>query len=77
MEVKVFTTPTWPWCVKVKDYLKENAIPFAELDVSRDRNAAVEMIQKSGQRGVPVVEIDGMIIVGFDKDSIDRKLKLQ
>lgn len=76
MEIKIYSTPTWPWCTKVKDYLKQNGIEFIEYDVTKDYNKAVEMVQKSGQRGVPVIDIDGKIIIGFDKDSIDELLGL-
>jgi glutaredoxin 3 len=60
----------------VKDYLKSNDVSFTELDVSKDETAAMEMIHKSGQRGVPVTDIDGEIVVGFDQDSIDNILGL-
>jgi glutaredoxin 3 len=60
----------------VKDYLKSNNISFVENDVSRDQKAAMEMINKSGQRGVPVVDINGKIVVGFDQESIDKILGL-
>ncbi len=60
----------------VKDYLKSKNILFSEKDVSKDANAAMEMIRKSGQRGVPVVDINGDIVVGFDQESIDRILGL-
>lgn len=70
--VTVYTTTTWPWCHKVKAYLKSKGIDYTEKDVASDQDAAMEMIQKSGQRGVPVVDIDGNIIVGFDKEEIDK-----
>lgn len=76
MEVKVYSTPTWPWCTKVKDYLISKNVTFVEYDVSKDRNAASEMINKTGQRGVPVIDIDGNIIIGFDKEGIDKILTL-
>lgn len=76
MNVIVYTTPTWPWCRVVKDYLRSNNISYIEKDVIKDQKAAVEMINKSGQRGVPVIDIDGNIVVGFDKDNIDRILGL-
>lgn len=60
----------------VKDYLRSNNISFTEHDVTRDENAANEMIDKSGQRGVPVTDINGNIVVGFDQESIDRILGL-
>lgn len=76
MNVTVYTTNTCPWCVKVKDYLKENNVQYTEKNVSADRSAAKEMIDKSQQRGVPVVDINGNIVVGFDKEQIDALLNL-
>ncbi len=76
MNVKVYSTPSCPWCVKAKDYLKENNIAFEEYDVSVDREAATHMVEKSGQRGVPVLDIDGNIIVGFDQKNIAKLLNL-
>lgn len=76
MSVKVYSTPSCSWCVKAKDYLKANNISFEEHDVSKDRSAAVEMVNKSGQRGVPVLDINENIIVGFDKKAIDKLLGL-
>lgn len=74
--VIVYSTPTCPWCTKAKSYLKSKDIEFKDVDVSQDQAAAVEMIEKSGQRGVPVIDIEGDIIVGFDKDNIDKSLGL-
>jgi len=74
--VTVYTTPTCPWCHRVKDYLNSKNVPFREVDVMADRNGAREMITKSGQSGVPVLDIDGEIVVGFDQHSIDRLLGL-
>ncbi len=76
-EVIVYTTPTCPWCQVVKRYLEERNIPYREVDVSTDMEAAMEMIRKSGQQGVPVVEIDGEIVVGFDRERIDALLGLR
>lgn len=75
-EVIVYTTPTCPWCQMVKRYLQARGIPYTEIDVSADYNAAMEMVRKSGQTGVPVVEIDGEIVVGFDRERIDQLLGL-
>lgn len=72
--VKVYTTSTCPYCTMVKNFLKEKNITFEEADVGRDRTAAKEMVDKSGQMGVPVVDIEGKIIVGFDKEAISREL---
>ncbi|TBR15924.1 NrdH-redoxin [bacterium] len=73
-KVKVYSTGTCPWCHKTKQFLKDNNIEFEDLDVSSDRKAADEMIEKSGQMGVPVVDIEGKIIVGFDKEAIKKEL---
>lgn len=74
--VKVYSTPTCPWCIRTKQFLKDNNIIFEEMDVSSNQSAAEEMIRKSGQMGVPVLDIDGEIIVGFDKDRIKALLGL-
>jgi len=75
MAVKVYSTPTCPWCTVAKKYLASKNVPFEDIDVSADREAAIEMVQKSGQRGVPVIEIDGEIIIGFNQAEIDRLLQ--
>ncbi len=75
--VLVFTTPTCSWCTRVKAYLRENRVQFREIDVSRDQKAADNLVRKTGQMGVPVVEIDGRPIVGFDKQRIDALLGLR
>ena len=74
--VKVYSTPTCPYCIRAKSYLKEKGIAFENFDVSSDENSLQEMIKLSGQMGVPVISIDGDIIVGFDKPKIDSKLGL-
>lgn len=77
MKVKVYTTSACPYCSMTKHFLKENNIEFEEIDVSRNRKAAEEMIEKSGQMGVPVIEINGEIIVGFNKEALEKALKLK
>ena len=72
MTVKVYSTHTCTWCIMAKDYLKSKDIAFEDIDVSRDQLGAMEMIRKSGQRGVPVLDIDGQIVVGFDQKRIDQ-----
>jgi len=67
MTVKVYSTPTCPYCNQAKDFLKEKGIEFEEIDVSQDTAAAQAMIEKTGQMGVPVIEIEGEAIVGFNK----------
>lgn len=76
MKVTVYSTTTCPWCVKAKEYLKDNGVHFEEKNVSKDREAAMFMIDKTGQRGVPVIDINNNFVVGFDKEKIDRLLKL-
>ena len=73
--VKIYSTPTCPWCKKAKEYFKENNIKFTDVDVSSDEAAQKEMVEKSGQMGVPVIEIDGKILVGFDQGKIKEALK--
>jgi glutaredoxin-like YruB-family protein len=75
--VTVYSTPTCPYCKMAKTYLAENKIDFKEVDVSMDDKAAQEMIDKSGQMGVPVIDIDGKFIVGFDKEAIKTALGLK
>ncbi len=74
--VVVYSTPTCPFCVRVKQFLSDNNVEFVNVDVSTDQARAQEMIQKSGQMGVPVVDIEGQIIIGFDKDKIKKELGL-
>jgi len=74
--VKVYSTPTCPWCIRAKQFLKENNIDFQNIDVSSDQQAVNDLMQKSGQMGVPVLDIEGEIIVGFDKDRINQSLGL-
>jgi glutaredoxin-like YruB-family protein len=75
--VKIYSTPTCPWCTRAKQYLASKNIPYTDYDVSKDRNAAMEMIRKSGQQGVPVLDIDGNIVIGFDKERIDALLGIK
>lgn len=69
--IKVYSTPTCPWCSRAKQYLSSKGIAFEDINVAENYSAAREMIQKSGQRGVPVIDINGEIIVGFDQKRID------
>jgi glutaredoxin-like YruB-family protein len=73
-KVRIYSTPTCPWCIRAKQFLKENNIIFEDLDVSVDQSASEEMIRKSGQMGVPVLDIDDQIIIGFDKEKIKQVL---
>ncbi|MEM2192488.1 MAG: Uxx-star family glutaredoxin-like (seleno)protein [Candidatus Hadarchaeales archaeon] len=74
--VVIYTTPTCPFCKMAKDFLRQNNVSYTEINVAEDQNAAMEMIKKSGQMGVPVLDIDGEIIVGFDREAIKRALNL-
>jgi len=74
--VKIYSTPTCPYCKMVKDFLAEQHVEFENIDVASNQTAAQEMIAKSGQMGVPVLEIDGQVIVGFDKAKIKSTLGL-
>ena len=76
-KVKVFSTPSCVYCGTLKGYLKKYNIEFEDIDVSSDEKALNEMVDKSKQMGVPVVEIDGKIIIGFDKQQINELLKIK
>ena len=76
-KVKVYSTPTCPYCVMVKDFLKQNKIAYQEVDVSTDQKAAEHMVKVSGQMGVPVIEIGKEIIVGYDVARIKKALSLK
>jgi len=73
-KVVIYTTPTCPYCHRAKEYLSRKDISFVEYNVAVDRDKAKEMIQKSGQMGVPVIIIDGQIIVGFNQAKLDELL---
>lgn len=77
MKVKVFSTPSCSYCVTLKEFLKDNDIEFDDIDVSEDETAVVEMVKKSGQMGVPVIDIDGEIIIGFDKEKVVKLLNIK
>jgi glutaredoxin 3 len=64
-KVIIYSTPTCPYCVYAKNFFKEKGVSFEDVDVSRDRTRAMEMVEKSGQMGVPVIDIGGEVIVGF------------
>ena len=76
-KIKVFSTPICPYCTTLKEFLKERGVEFEEIDVSQDEKAMKEMVEKTGQMGVPVMEIDGEIVVGFDREKIIKLLKLE
>ncbi|MEK7117382.1 MAG: glutaredoxin domain-containing protein [Patescibacteria group bacterium] len=72
--VKIYSTPTCHFCAMTKEFLKENNAPFEDIDVWSDVAARKEMVEKSGQMGVPVIQIDNNIIVGFQKEKIANLL---
>jgi len=74
--IKVYSTPTCPFCIRLKQFLNEHNIIFENIDVSSNQQAAEEMVEKSGQMGVPVLDVDGQIIVGFDQAKIKSALGL-
>lgn len=75
--VTVYTTPTCSWCNTLKTHLRKNGISFREVDVSRDEKAAQDMVRKSGQQGVPQTDIEGRMIIGFDKNKINELLEIK
>ena len=75
-KITVYSTPTCPYCKQLKEYLESKKIAFTAIDVAENADKAQEMIDKSGQMGVPVADIDGKIIIGFDKAAIDKELGL-
>ncbi|MGC8870557.1 MAG: Uxx-star family glutaredoxin-like (seleno)protein [Brevinematia bacterium] len=76
MDVKVYTTPSCPYCNMLKNYLRSKGIRFVDYDVSRDERKAMEMVRISGQMGVPVAVINGKVVIGFNKPLIDKLLGL-
>ncbi len=77
MTITLYSTPSCPYCKLVKDYLKEQNIAFTELDVSLDNDAIQKMVKLSGQMGVPVIDINGQIIVGWNKNALEEVIKAQ
>ena len=74
--VTVYTTPSCSWCTTLKSHLRKHGIRYTEIDVSTNQSEAENMARKSGQRGVPQTDINGQMIVGFDKDKINRLLEI-
>ncbi len=75
--IKVYGTKICPYCVSLKAYLDEKGFKYEYIDVGEDEKAAKDIVEKSGQTGVPVSEIDGEVIVGFDKIKIDKLLGIK
>ena len=74
--MKVYSTPTCPYCIRAKQFLKDSNVQFEDIDVSSNQEKAQEMIDKSGQMGVPVIDIEGEIIMGFDQGAIKKALNI-
>jgi glutaredoxin-like YruB-family protein len=72
--ITIYSTPTCPWCHKAKDYLDSKNVEYEDVDVSENTERAHEMVKKSGQMGVPVLDINGKILVGFNPMEIDEAL---
>lgn len=75
MKVTIYTTPTCGYCYQAKQFFSRQGIPFVEKNVASDRRAATEMVRLSGQQGVPVITIDGQVVVGFDQPRLMQLLK--
>ena len=77
MVITLYSTSSCPWCHKARDFLKSKNIKFKDINVGENQKAAKEMIKKSGQQGVPVIDVNGQIIVGFDEPAIRKALRLR
>ena len=77
MTVILYGTSHCPWCHRTREFLKEHKVKFKDINVEEDEKAKKDMIKKSGQLGVPVIDIDGKIIVGFDETAIKKALELK
>jgi len=77
MAVQVYSTPSCPWCHKAKEFLKAHKVEFKDINVVEDEKGREEMIDKSGQMGVPVLDVNGEIIVGFNEAKLKELLKIE
>ena len=75
-KVTIYSTPTCPYCIRAKKFLKDNNIDFEDIDISANPGKGQEVVEKSGQMGVPMLDIEGQVIVGFDKEAIQKALNL-
>ena len=75
MTVTVYSTTTCPFCTMVKDWLKDKGVSFDDVNVGTDQDKAKEMMDKSGQMGVPVIDVQGTVVIGFDKPKLESALK--
>lgn len=74
--IKIYSTPTCPYCIKVKQFLKDKNVEFEDIDVAANPDKAQEIVKKTGQMGVPVLDIEGKIILGFDQEAIKKALNI-
>ncbi|HQA95955.1 MAG TPA: glutaredoxin domain-containing protein [Candidatus Colwellbacteria bacterium] len=77
MKVKIYSTPVCVYCRMAKEFFKKNNVEFEEVNVAVDRQAAEEMVAKSHQMGVPVIDIDGEIFLGFNRRDLEEKLRIR
>ena len=77
MNVKIYTTTHCQYCHSAKEFFKRNNVKYTEVNVENDEKAAEEMIEKSGQMGVPVIDVDGKVIVGFNQSELEKALHLK
>lgn len=75
-KVKLYTTSTCPWCMKTKEFLKANNVKYEEVNVGDNEKARNEMFEKSGQFGVPVIDVNGTVIVGYDREALKKALSI-
>ncbi|WP_026881844.1 glutaredoxin domain-containing protein [Clostridium akagii] len=73
--VKIYSTPDCSWCKKTKSYLKSKNVEFVDVNVGADLEQREEMFKLSNQKAVPVLNVDGKIVLGFDKAKIDELIK--
>lgn len=76
-KIKVYSSPACPYCVALKEFLKEHKIEFEEVDVTQSQEAVKVLVERTGQMGVPVAEIDGEIVIGFDREKISQLLNIK
>jgi len=75
--VTVYSTPTCTYCTQIKKYFDEKGVKYRDIDVSKDQKAAEQMVKRSGQQGVPQTDINGQIVIGFDRIKINNLLGLE
>ena len=77
VDIKIYTTPTCPYCLKAKDYFKKKGVQYTEYNVAQDKEALKEMIRISGGRSVPVISAGEEVLIGFDQARVDKILERQ